>query len=240
MEGLIKTLFQTMDQEAYQFLAYPNRFKSGDLKLDVAAVIESDWVLQKTISRGAATSTKRSMLRPNAIIIDQTIMPSSWSANDKELSVGARDVLRQVVDAIVQAIAHSSSSANSSSSAPTFVLVHENIAEGFFQAIQGANDGTRQFKRIQEDVMEHRELLEGASPGELDFLPVFSVSSFDYALDFVQDEVPAGVATYVFSNASFGEYAFKALSSIPYVFVNQLPEKFLGKYSAYRDVLNLI
>lgn len=87
--------------------------------------------------------------------------------------------------------------------------------------------------------MEHRELLEGASPGELDFLLVFSVSSFDYALDFVQDEVPAGVATYVFSNASFGEYAFKALSSIPYVFVNQLPEKFLGKYPTYRDVFSL-
>jgi hypothetical protein len=196
--------------------------------------------MQKTIKRGASFSPKRSILRPNAIIIDQTIMPSSWSANDKELSRGARDVLRQVVDAIVQAIAHSSPSANPSSSAPTFVLVHENIAEGFFQALQGATNGTRYFKRMQEDVMEHRELLEGASPGELDFVPVFSVSSFDYAIDFIQDEVPAGVATYVFSNASFGEYAFKALSSIPYVFVNQLPEKFLGEYLAYRDDLSPI
>lgn len=228
-----------MDQEAYQFLAHGDGSKLGDLKLDVAAVIGSDWVLQKTIKRGAGSTIRRSMLGPNAIIIDQTIMPSSWSANDKELSRGATDILRQVVDAIVQAVTHSSSSANPSSSAPTFVLVHENIAEGFFQAFQGANDRTRHFKRIQEDVTEHCELLEGASPGELDFLPVFSVSSFDYAIDFVQDEISAGVATYVFSNASFGEYAFRALSSIPYVFVNQLPEKFLGKYSAYRDVFSL-
>jgi hypothetical protein len=229
MAPIINMLSQTTDQDAYHFLAQEAASQSGDRKPDVAAVIGSDWILPETIKRGTGSLTARSVLGPNAIIVDQTIMPSSWNANDKELSRASQDALRQVVDTIVQAVVHSGSSQVPSSSAPTFVLVHENIAEGFFEAMKGATDGTKHLKRMQESISEHRELVESASPGGLDFLPVFQVSSFDYAIDFIQDEISRGVATYVFSNARFGAYAFQALSSVPYVFVNDLPERFLSE-----------
>jgi len=211
-----------MDQEAYQFL--PQHYDPNSVIPTVAAVINADWTLPRTIKRGAEPTHG-----PNAIIIDQTIMPSTWSANDKELNRVSQDVVERMVDVIVQAATLSASSVVPSSSAPTFVLVHENIAEGFFQAIKDSNQGNEHLKQVSEDVLECRELIKTASPGGLNFLPVFKVSSFDHAIDFIENEIPSGIATYVFSNARFGAYGFESLSSVPHVFMNDLPERFLGK-----------
>ena len=221
---------KTLDQDAYQFLALEHGL---ELKYPIPETFALCDIGQSSLSipeRSVELLRSRPTLGPNVIIVDQTIMPSSWSADDKKLDQASRETLRQVVSAIVNAFELcTSSSGFVSSSAPTTVLVHENIAKGFHQAMSDSSSGVRIFKRMQEDLSEHLKLVETAAPGELDFLPVFRIPSFDHALDFIQDDIPAGVATYIFANSRFGDYAFRALRSIPQVHVNEIPERALGE-----------
>lgn len=138
--------------------------------------------------------------------------------------------LDQAAKALAVALASTNPADESRRSAglPAYVLVHENVAGLFVRALKvhlpsGALQPHVQAIKGIEDILS-----AGSSANGLDYLPVFKVTSFDHALDLVQDRLPESFASYVFAAPRFGAY-FVNNSNVKLVCVNQIPGDVLGE-----------
>ncbi|KAI5450881.1 hypothetical protein NCC49_002622 [Naganishia albida] len=176
---------------------------------------------------------------PCAFVVDQSLLPDGQPLHPLDDGVSpVPHKLDQAAKALANALLRTGIRQDSTRSAglPAFVLVHENVASLFTRALK---------RHLSPDCLQpHSQAIKGiedilsaATPSKgLDYLPVFAVTSFDHALDLVQDRLPESFATYVFAAPRFGAY-FANNSNVRLVCVNQVPVEVLvaGPYANADD-----
>lgn len=116
-----------------------------------------------------------------------------------------------------------------SSSSPSYVLVHENILPLFQRAIQ--EEGIQSHFKSQSLANAQAILSALPSPTSLQYIPVFSCTSLDRAIDFVNNEAPSPTISYIFADPNFSAYAANQLAGEDVV-IGGIPEAVIGGYQA--------
>lgn len=171
---------------------------------------------------------------PCAVIVDQSLLPDGQPLHPLDDGVSpVPHKVDQAAKALAVALASTDPSDGSprSTGLPAFVLVHENVAQLFVRALMSHLPSGALQPHVQA-IKGIEDILSGGSTttSGLDYLPVFKVTSFDHALDLVQDRLPESFASYVFAAPRFGAY-FVNNCNVRLVCVNQIPGDVLGESS---------
>lgn len=171
---------------------------------------------------------------PCAFIVDQSLLPGGQPLHPLDDGVSpVPHKVDQAARALATALARTGADDSSARSVglPAFVLVHENIASLFTRALK-RHLSSNALQPHAQAIKGIEDILSAASTSKgLDYLPVFSVTSFDQALDLVQDRLPESFATYVFAAPRFGAY-FTNNCNVRLVCVNKVPVEVLGRSEA--------
>jgi hypothetical protein len=241
--ALRKPFHLALDQDAFHLVSVDPRTISEWLattKTDSLAGITTlgDLPTPSSTVSGALSVPLRRNLQYNAIprgpcavIVDQSLLPDGQPLHPLDDGVSPiPHKLDQAAKALAVALASTNPTDESrrSTGLPAYVLVHENVASLFVRALKahlpsGALQPHVQAIKGIEDILS-----AGSSASGLDYLPVFKVTSFDHALDLVQDRLPESFASYVFAAPRFGAY-FVNNCNVKLVCVNQIPGDVLGE-----------
>jgi hypothetical protein len=237
-----KPLSLALDQDAFHLVCLEpstiSQWLSSTKAAGIAGVTSfGDLPVPSSVS-GVLTAPLRANFRyaqipagPCAFIVDQSLLPDGKPLHPLDDGVSpVPHKLDQAAKALASALARTGASDNSTRSAglPAFVLVHENVASLFTRALK---------RHLSADALQpHSQALKGiedilsatSTSRGLDYLPIFEVTSFDHALDLVQDRLPESFATYVFAAPRFGAY-FANNSNVRLVCVNKVPVEALGR-----------
>jgi hypothetical protein len=165
----------------------------------------------------------------NPVIVDQSILPygTIWE------TLTSIDTPQPVIDVArhLSSVIKPPTKQYESSFAPTYILAHENVADVLVRTLRSLLPSTFQPEVQPLDALA--DLLYATTPGSLDYLPVFKVSTLDLALDTVTGELDRDgqgrpAVSYVFGAREFGAYAANTLVSKE-VYVNEVPAKALGE-----------
>jgi hypothetical protein len=244
---LRKSFHLALDQDAFHLISVDPRTISEWLtttKTDSLAGITTLGDLptpSSTVSGALSVPLRRNFQYnaiprgPCAVIVDQSLLPDGQPLHPLDDGVSPiPHKLDQAATALAVALASTNPSDESrrSTGLPAYVLVHENVASLFVRALKahlpsGALQPHIQAIKGIEDILS-----AGSSASGLDYLPVFKVTSFDHALDLVQDRLPESFASYVFAAPRFGAY-FVNNCNVKLVCVNQIPGDVLGESVAH-------
>lgn len=193
-----------------------------------------------------ADVAQRSIVVPTApapVIIDQSLLPGGIPLHPiSGKGLPTPPAVRTAAYNVAQALRLGGRSASRSSplAYPSYLIVHENVAELFKRELDAFLPAGITVE--VQDVQDKAAVKNLMSPpgGYLDYIPLFPVTSFDYALDWIQDDLELPPAVYVFASAEFGKYAFRSLKRVKHVVVNDIPEKLIGECQARAAILRLM
>lgn len=159
------------------------------------------------------------------VIVDQSLLPAGQPLPDAAPIPATMDRAAAAL-AVALSTTDPSNAFPRSTALPAFILLHENITHLFLRAL-ATHLPPHALQPHVQPLKGITDILSSAAGG-LDYLPVFEVTSFDHALDLVQDRLPESFTTYVFAAPRFGAY-FVNNCSARLVCVNQIPADVLGK-----------
>lgn len=164
---------------------------------------------------------------PVPVIVDQSVLPGGKPLTPRQAEAG---LVPPQLTAVANNIAAAVTVRSASLGTPTYVLVHENVAEPLMSALNTALPAhiKARLTELFDTKPAARAFLSGQRAGFADFLPVYAVRSLDHAMDFVSDDVPPPAAAYVFAAHQFGAYAFNFLAGVGSVYLNAIPAEALA------------
>ncbi|WWD19959.1 hypothetical protein CI109_104432 [Kwoniella shandongensis] len=233
-----------LDSTAYQHVSLDRHeldlFVSSSS--NIAGLVGPASQLPKTLTLKARESVNFQLPGLNEgavpVIIDQSAL-----SNGQPLSVRQENdlVVPDSVSIVAKQIAAALAVGDhemASLGAPSYLLAHENIVQPLLRALKDELPTSLETHLLPlvenfDKIKGFLEALKGRRPS---FLPVYSVRSFDMALDFVQYDIPRPAALYIFASKRFGAYAFDNLKGFSTIGLNIIPREVLalGPY-AKRD-----
>lgn len=220
---ITKQLNRVLDQDLYHFSNQPSE----------ASNIFQGRIGLATLASPAKTGqiAFKPALGPVPVIIDQSCLggkPLPHPLDNPAYPVPK--MLRRAVSELSSIIAFEKESRKNakwrSSASPSYVLVHESIMPLFQRAIE--QEGIQAHFKSQS--LNNAEAILSAlpSPTALQYIPVFSCTSLDRAIDFINNEAPAQTVSYVFADPNFSAYAANQLVGDD-VIIAGIPEAIVGE-----------
>ncbi|WWC64320.1 uncharacterized protein I303_106930 [Kwoniella dejecticola CBS 10117] len=172
---------------------------------------------------------------PVPVVIDQSVVTNvvSVQQNYKERGI-IPTALSSIAGQVAEAI-QLGGEEKSSLGAPRYVLLHENVAPPFEEAIRTILSPAWkvQCEALEADYEKAKSILGTPKSGKSKYLTIYTIRSIDEAMDFIQNEVPLPPAAYLFSSRRFGGYVFTHMSSVPALGLNATPREnlALGPYA---------
>lgn len=222
---ITKILSKILDQDLYQFVPAEDAKTPVHARIGLATVGSPSKIGQIAY---------KPAFGPCPVIIDQSCLdgrPLPHPLNNPSYPVPRllRKIVRDLKDTIAYEGRTRSNASWRSSTSPSYVLVHENILPLFRRAIQ-EEDIAAQFK--EQSISNGRAILAALpSPTALQYIPVFSCTSLDRAIDFVNNEAPTPTVSYVVANPHFSAYAANQLVAEDVV-VGGIAKTIIGEYVA--------
>ena len=187
-----------IDQSAFHFVAGPTSAE------DIAGSSLIRGLIEREDASDSSVAVHKLAVRvgPNPVIIDQSILPYGTIWASVEHSSVTPKAVQAVVDHVIAGlelggVLSPSAREKRSGTAPTYVLVHENVSTTFVGALRAALPSSFPIQELP--LVSCASTMGDVIAGELDYLPVFIVSTLDLATDTAnQDLKPASIA-YVFA-----------------------------------------
>lgn len=218
------TIKRSLDRDAFPVTACGRQDLEEGIKKGgvIAGVIGAD-LTQTSIVVSTA---------PTPVIIDQSILPGGIPLHPVSgKGLPTPPAVRTAAYNVAQALRSAGRSAKHSNAItyPSYLVVHENVAELFKRELDAfLPAGVAVELQGTQDKAAVKNLMSNPG-GYLDYIPLFSVTSIDYAIDWIQDDLELPPAVFVFASAEFGKYVFRSLKRVKNVVVNDIPEKFIGE-----------
>lgn len=174
----------------------------------------------------------RPAIGPVPIIIDQSCLdgkPLPHPLDNPNYPIPK--TLRKAVDDLKAVLEHEGEARKNaswrSSASPSYILVHENILPLFQRAIE--TSGVSSLAQFEfQSIANAQAILEALpSPTALQYIPIFTCTSLDRAIDFVNNEAPKPTVSFIFASPSFSAYAANQLEGDDVV-IGGIPESIIG------------
>lgn len=170
---------------------------------------------------------------PIPVIIDQSILPGGKPLHPiSGEGLPTPQAVKVVAANIASAFQTADRTNNRPVSAgyPSYLVVHENVAALIKRELDLLLPSS---VTIEVHSRENKDIIKSLMsnvPGYLDYVPLFTVSSLDSAIDWIQNDCATPSTAYIFSSRSFGVYAINSLKSVRHCFVNDISQKIIGKH----------